>query len=272
MSHTVAIARLEAQAGLRRGWLLGLLVLGLLAILLVAVLAAGESGLEQADEFRAGGSAVLLLGGLAAALGLGAGLANRDADGGWYGLLIGAGGSREAVTAGRLAARGALMLGTLAAWAVALQVASAAIGRGLDGPLAVHSLAMAENLLLVFLATALASTALGPVVSAVVGLIVHVTAQALVNLQAAADQGVVGSVARPVIRFTYLVFPREVTSPMISQMQARDVAGVAAPQFEINQSVVEIPAASGGTVLWTLFWCALLAVGVIAAMRRRPLG
>jgi hypothetical protein len=99
---------------------------------------------------------------------------------------------------------------------------------------------------------------------------VHVTAQAVVNLEAAADQGRLGAWSR-LANVAYNVLPRSVLSPMIVELQNRGQGGPAAPQFEINQIVVPLFAASLATVLWTIFWCALLTFLCVSGMRRRTL-
>jgi hypothetical protein len=58
---------------------------------------------------------------------------------------------------------------------------------------------------------------------------------------------------------------------MLADLQLRDAAGAAAPRVEINDNTVFIPASGWDSVLWTLFWCALLALACVAGFRRRPL-
>ena len=69
---------------------------------------------------------------------------------------------------------------------------------------------------------------------------IYVLAQAAVNLKAAADQGLIGT-ADLGVRTLYYVAPRTVTSPMIADLQLRDVAGPAAPRVEINDNTVIVP-------------------------------
>jgi hypothetical protein len=238
---------------------------------LAAGVAATHEGLVRADSYRAGAATILLLLGLAVALVLGATAVNRDGDAGFLGLLAGAGLSRADLALGRLGSRLAALLAVLAVWGVAFQIGSAALGRGLDGPLAVHTLCMVENLILVLVSAAAVSTVLGPTVSGIVGIIVLVVAQAVVNLKAAADQTLLGSVARPSVRAAYYVFPRSVSSPMIVDLQSRGQGGAAAPRLEINGALVRVPAAGWDTVLWTLLWCALFAALCATGLRRRTL-
>ncbi len=99
---------------------------------------------------------------------------------------------------------------------------------------------------------------------------VFIAAQAAVNLKAAADQDLIGT-ADGGVSALYYVVPRAIVSPMISELQARDAGGPAAPSLEINDNLVLVPASGWGSVVWTLAWCALLAVACVAGLRRRPL-
>ena len=118
--------------------------------------------------------------------------------------------------------------------------------------------------------SAAASTVLGPAVAATIGLMVHITAQATVNLDAAADLGRLG-VANRLAHVAFNILPRSITSPMIAEMQNRDAGGPAAPQFEINSVPVPIQASSTGSVLWSLAWCGLLVWLCFVGLRRRTL-
>ena len=102
------------------------------------------------------------------------------------------------------------------------------------------------------------------------GLVVFIAAQAAVNLKAAADQDLIGT-ADAAVSAVYYVVPRAIVSPMISELQGRDVGGPAAPSLEINDNLVLVPASGWGSVVWTLAWCALLAIACVAGLRRRPL-
>jgi hypothetical protein len=99
---------------------------------------------------------------------------------------------------------------------------------------------------------------------------VFISAQAAVNLKAAADQDLIGT-AGGLVNALYYVVPRAIVSPMIADLQARDVGGPAAPSLEINDNPVLVPASGWGSVLWTLAWCALLAIACVGGLRRRPL-
>ena len=241
-----------------------------MAVVVIAAAAAADSGLEREDALRSDGAALLLLGGLVAAVGLGAGALNRDAAAGHLGLLVGSGASRREVAAAALLARVVALAAIVAAWGVALQVGSLALGLGLDGPLAVHTLAASVGLLLTLLAAGAASSVVGPVAAGAFGLVVFIAAQAAVNLKAAADQDLIGT-ADAAVSAVYYVVPRAIVSPMISELQGRDVGGPAAPSLEINDNLVLVPASGWGSVVWTLAWCALLAIACVAGLRRRPL-
>lgn len=265
---TVAAAALARLA--RRRWVLLALGLGVALAVACALVAIGASGQAREDEFRRAAAALLLLGGLALAVALGTAALNADAESGHLGFMAGAGASRPQLAAGAVGARVALLAAALALWGVALQVGSVALGLGLDGPLAVHALAVGEGLLLALLACAAASSVVGPLAAGAFGVALYVTAQAAVNLKAAADQALVGT-ADAGVELLYRVAPRTITSPMLADLQLRDAAGAAAPRVEINDNTVIIPASGWDSIVWTLVWCALLAVACAAGLRRRPL-
>lgn len=246
------------------------LAAGVALALVAAAVAATHEGLAREDSLRRGAASLLLLGGLALAIALGGGALNRDAESGHLGLLVGNGATRPQVVAAAVGARLAALAAGIALWGLALQAGSLALGMGLDGPLAVHTLAVAEGLALTMLAAAAASSVVGPVAAGAFGAVVYVVAQAAVNLKAAADQGLIGT-ADAGVELLYYLGPRAITSPMISALQARDAAGPAAPQVEINDNVVLVPAAGWPTVAWTLAWCVLLALLCATGLRRRPL-
>jgi hypothetical protein len=254
----------------RRPWLQAAAGAGIVAAAVVAAVAAADSGLAREDTLRSGGASLLLLGGLVVAVPLGAGALNRDAASGHLGLLVGSGASRAEVAAAACGARIAALAAIVGAWALALQGGSLALGLGLDGPLAVHSLAVAVSLLLTLLAAAAASSVVGPIAAGAFGLVVFVAAQAAVNLKAAADQDLIGTADAAVSALYYLA-PHAIVSPMISELQGRDQGGPAAPSLEINDNLVLVPASGWGSVVWTLAWCALLAIACAAGLRRRPL-
>jgi ABC-type transport system involved in multi-copper enzyme maturation permease subunit len=238
---------------------------------LAAGVAATHHGADRADSYRGGAATILLLLGLAVAVVLGATAVNREGDSGFLGLLVGAGLPRGELALVRLGTRLVALLAVVAVWGIAFQAGSLVLGRGLDGPLAVHTLSMVENLILVLVSAAAVSTVLGPLVSGIVGVGIFVVAQAVVNLKAASDQSLIGAVARPIVRTAYYVFPRAVASPMIVDLQARGQGSAAAPRLEINGALAVVPAAGWATILWTLLWCALFAGLVVTGLRRRAL-
>ena len=271
MTAFVALAGVELRGLARRRWVLALTAGGLAVVAVIAALAAAaDAGVDRDDALQAGGASLLLLGGLYAAIGLGSAALNREADSGHLGILSAAGAGRARLAGAALAARIGALAAILAAWGVALQAASLAIGRGADGPLAVHTLAMAENLLLALLAAAVVSSVVGPVASGIVGITLYVMAQAVVNLEAAADQNLIGT-AETGVRAAYLLLPRLVVSPMIFLLQAREEAGPAAPPLEINGTTVFVQASAWQSVVWTLAWCAVIALLAAYGLRRRPL-
>jgi hypothetical protein len=265
----------ELAGLLRRRWYLLVAAAGVAAVALAAAVAATHEGATRDDSYRQSAASLLLVGGLVLALSLGSTTIARGGDTGHLGLLVASGATRTQTALARLGGRLLALAACLALWLVALQVGSIAIGRGTDGPLAVHVAASAETLALVVLAAAAVSTVLGPMVAAVAGLATHITAQAVVNLKAAADLGLIESWSR-LVSISYNVLPRAIYSPMIVEMQNRGEGGPAAPQFEVNRLngdavPVPVPAADLGTVLWTLFWCALLGWFCVLGMRRRAL-
>lgn len=271
MNALGVIARVEARGIGRRRWFLAAVALGAAIIIAGAMLAAGRDGLAALDTMRSWSAAVYLVGGLVVAATLGASAVNRDADGGWVGMQVATGVPRATVLVARMLGRLAMLLATFAAWMAIAAISSAAIGQGGDGPLFVHGLAMAENMVLVLVVAALCSVALGPVASGVVAAFAYVSVLSLGNLMAATNADAIGTAWSGLITTLYLTFPRAITSPMLSEMQARGAAGVAGAQLEINLNVVVVPASSWLTVLWTLAWCVVLGWAAAAAFRRRAL-
>ena len=270
MRAIAALVAIALHRLARRRWIQVAVAAGAALAVVAALVAATHDGMVREDTLRRGGAALLLLGGLALALGLGSAALNLDAATGHFGMLTGSGASRPQLVAGAVGARLIILLATGTLWGVILQAGSIALGLGLDGPLAVHALAVGEGLVLAMLAAAAASSVVAPAAAGLFGGSVYVVAQAAVNLKAAADQGLIGT-ADGIVRALYHVFPRTVTSPMIAELQLRNAAGAAAPRVEINDNTVFVPAAGWDTVLWTLAWCILLAVLCAAGLRRRPL-
>lgn len=266
-----ALTQADARSVLRRPWVVSLVVLGAIVIAIVALLATRADGAARTDDFRSGVAAVLLYGGLAAACALGATVVNRPVGSGYAALLVATGVRRDTIVLGSIVARLVSLAAIMAVWGVFAQVANLALGQGLDGDLAVHTAAMAETMALTLAAGALASAAFAPFAAGVVAFMVHITAQAVVNLKAAADSGAIADTAESTVDAAYAFFPRVVTSPMISDLQARDAASLAAPRFKINDITVIIQPAGWQTVLWTLVWTAIFGGLAVLAFRRRPL-
>lgn len=269
MNRIAALVLLQLRRLVRRPWIQVGVAAGLALALVAVAVAATHDGAVREDALRRGAAALLLLGGLALALGLGGGALNTDARTGHFGALTGSGASRPELVAGAVGARLVVLVAAGAAWAVVLQAGGVALGMGLDGPLMVHTLAIGEGLVVAMLAAAAASSIVGPVAAGLFGASVYVAAQAAVNLKAAADQSLIGT-ADTGVRILYYLVPRTVTSPMIAELQLRDAAGAAAPRVEINGNTVIVPAAGWDTVAWTLAWCILLALLCAAGLRRRP--
>ena len=265
------IGRVEARGISRRRWAMVVLLVGAALIVAGAIVAAGRNGLAATDTMRSWTAGVELVVGLVLAAALGASTFNRDADAGWVGLQVATGTPRVTVALGRIAGRLTVLVAGFAMWIAVAAIASAVIGQGGDQDLVVHGCAMLGNMVLVLLAAALCSVALGPVASAIVAAFAFVSCLSLANLMAAADAEVIGTSWTGFITALYLLFPRAITSPMLSDMQARGVADVAGAQLEINGNVVLVPASSGAAIVWTLLWCLALAAAAALAFRRRAL-
>lgn len=271
MSAVAAVLGADGRATLRARWVQALPLAGLVVAILVALNASGDAGRAREDALRAGGATLLLLGGLVVALILGGTAFARDARSGYLGLMVGAGATPSQVGAGRLAVRAIALVAVVALWGVALQVCSLALGMGLDGPLAVHTVLMLVNLALVMCATAAMASVIGPFAAAVFGLMVFVSAQAAVNLKAALNAGAIASDSGSLINPFYAVFPRALVSPMLEDLQRRHAGGPAAPKLEVNGFDVWVPASSGSTIVWTLLWVGIMAALTVVGVRRRQM-
>lgn len=269
MRRTLAVCGLQRRRLERTPWIPLALVAGIVLAAVAAGVAATHRGIVREDSFRQGSATLLLLGGLVVSVGLGASAFNRDGDSGHLGALLGAGATRVQTLAGVLAARTLALTAILLVWGVALQVAGAIIGLGFDGDLAVHTLMVAEALWLTLLAAAAASTVVPPLAAGFFGVVVYGTAQAMVNLKAAADQDLIGTM-RGGANGAVVLMPHIPTSPMLAELQLRDAAGPAVPRFEHNGQLVLLGASGWGTVAWALVWCALFALLAHAGWRRRP--
>ena len=269
MKGFATLTSLQLRRMTRRRWIGVALAAGVLVAVLIAALATGETGQAREDEMRQGAASLLLLGGLLVAALLGGTALNRDSDSGHFGLLMGAGAGRPALVAAALAARTVALLAVIGAWGLALQGGSMAIGLGADGDLAVHTLLVGEALLLTMVAAAAASSVVGVVASALFALSIYLTAQAMMNLKAAADQDIIGT-ARAGINGAYYISPRIPTSPMLAELQERGAAGPAVPRVDINGNEVLLVSSGWPTIAWTLMWIGALAALAYAGMRRRP--
>jgi hypothetical protein len=262
---------IDLRTLVRRRWVLGATLAGLVFLAIVAVIAAGQSGQTRADTLQSNGASLVLIGGLVVAVGLGGGAFSRDASSGYLGLLVGSGATPSRVGAVRLIARLVAMVGIFAIWGIGMQLASLALGRGLDGALAVHTLAWVVNCALVLCASAALASVIGPVAAGVFGLMVFVCAQAVVNLKADLDQGAISRASQSFVDSVYSVLPRAIVSPMLEDLQRRGHAGPAAPDININGLMVVVPASRLIDLLWTLLWILIFAALATYGVRRRQL-
>jgi hypothetical protein len=261
----------DLRGALRRRWLATVVLAGLVAVTATVFVAATRDGQTASDGFHAGAITTLLGAGLVAALGLGASALNRDSDSRFLGLAHVAGAPRGSIALARVLSRLAALGGAIFTWWAGFQVGAAAIGLGLDGPLAVHALATFESLSLVLIICAASSTILGPGNAAFLGIVGYVIAQSVVNLKAATDTGLIASSWNGVTRVLYAVFPRIVQSPLLGDLGNRGEGGPFAARFEINKAAIPIFSASWTTVLWTLAWCVILTGLAVRGMRNRAL-
>lgn len=261
---------LEARRLARRRWFRLALAGGPVVVVLVALSVLGDEGLAREDGLSQGVATLLLLGGLTVAAALGGAALNTDSDSGHFGALLGNGASRVGLVAGALLARAAGLVAVLVVWGASAQGASLALSLGPDADLAVHTGLIGIALLLTLAAAAAGSSVVNPAASALFGLSVFVTAQAMMNLKAAADQGIIGT-AGAGINGAYLVSPRIPTSPLMEQLQLRDATGPAVPRVDINGNEVLLAATGWQTAVWALAWCAMLAGLAYLGMRRRPI-
>ncbi len=265
------ISSVEFRAIIRRRWFLVTIAVGAALIVTGTIFAGGRNGIPRFDALRSWTLAVEVLGGLVVSACLGASVANRDADGGWFGLQVATGTTRAVVTLGRVLGRVLVLVGTFAVWMGLAWLSGLLIGNGSDWPLIVTGFAGMGNMLVVLTVAAVCSVALGPVSSGVMGVLTYIFSLALVNMSSAAEADVIGTSWSGLISSLYFIFPRGIVSPLVADLQARDVAGLAAPQVEVNGNIVFIQPASWATVIWTLGWCVLLALAAAGAMRRRAL-
>ncbi len=268
MNPILLLAKADLVVVVRRWWYSGIIGVGILGILFALTRAWGEEGRVQADTFRADVASVYLLAGISLALALGATAFWGAIHSGNLGLLAASGARRAHIALGRVTSRIVALLIAIGIWIAASQIASLALGRGLDRPLIVHGLAMLVTLLFTMLVACAVSTVFGPIVAGAAGLSSYVLVQAVVNLEAAADLGRLGS-ATSGVHIAYNILPRAVHSPMLVDMHNRGNGGPAAPQFEIDNIPVPLFPAAWTTVAWTLLWCALTVWLCIRGTRRR---
>ena len=119
----------------RRRWILGATLAGLVYLVIVGIVAAGQSGLQRADTLQSNSASLLLIGGLVLAVGLGGGAFSRDASSGYLGLLVGSGATPSRVGAVRILTRLAAMIGILAIWGVACSWRASPWAAASTGPL-----------------------------------------------------------------------------------------------------------------------------------------
>jgi hypothetical protein len=255
----------------RRLWVQLAVVVGIAWVLVAALVAAGRSGPTRIDTLETQSASLLLIGGLIVAVGLGGGAFSRDASSGYLGLLVGSGATPSQVGGLRIATRLAALIGVLAVWGIAMQAASAALGHGFDGPLAVHTGAWMLNCALVLCASAALASVIGPVAAGVFGLMVFVAAQAVVNLKADLDQGAISRSSQTFVDSIHSVLPRAIVSPMIEGLQRHGQAGPAAPDININGLTVVVPASRPLDIFWTVLWTAIFAGLATYGVRRRQL-
>jgi hypothetical protein len=255
----------------RRLWIQVAVVAGIAWVAIAALVAAGHSGPTRIDTLESNSASLLLIGGLIVAVGLGGGAFSRDASSGYLGLLVGSGATPSQVGGLRIATRLVALVIVLGIWGVAMQLASAALGHGMHGPLMVHTGAWALNCALVLCASAALASVIGPVAAGVFGLMVFVAAQAVVNLKADLDQGAISRGSQTFVDSVHSVLPRAIVSPMIESLQRHGRAGPAAPDININGLTVVVPASRPIDVFWTALWIAIFAGLATYGVRRRQL-
>lgn len=263
MNSTIAIlVQADLRSLTRARWLLAAAGLG-------AVVLLGLGLTSDGTELQRNAAGVFSLGGLALALGIGAPALVRDLERGTFALSASAGASLTDLGWSRLISRSIGVLGVLGIWALAAQIGAALGGRA-DEALLIHMLLTALVFLMVMLAAAGAATLMGVVAGGIFGIAVLISAQAIVNVKAADDQGLLGS-GGELVQAAYWFLPRMLISPMIASLQRADEGGPVAPQFEINGNVADIPSSGVDSVLWVIAWCGIFFGLSIVGLRRREL-
>ena len=90
------LIRYELAHLLRRRWLWAIVIAGVSAVAIAAVISAGDAAPAQSDDFRASAASLLLVGGRTLALSLGATTIFGGGISGGLGLLVGSGAGRRA--------------------------------------------------------------------------------------------------------------------------------------------------------------------------------
>ncbi|MCB0882055.1 MAG: hypothetical protein KDC33_07540 [Thermoleophilia bacterium] len=271
MTAFLTLLRADDAAASRSRVVWAIAGLGAAWAVLIAVLARGSDAATRQHALQADGASLMLLGGLVAALTLGASAFPGDAHSGYLGMLVSAGADRRAVAAARVLARMGTLAGIMALWWGILQLGSWSLGLGFDEALTTHTLAMLVNNGVALAAAALMSSLIGAGAAAAFGLMVFVTAQGLANLKAALDQHVVENDPTGIITPLYVVLPRGIVSPMLEAHQREGIRSLAAPEVKINGLDVIVPASQWPTVVWTLAWIAALVFLTTVGLRRRQL-
>lgn len=272
MSAVLSLVRAEDVLALRSRLVWVIAAAGAAWAALIVALAHGDDGIiARQDALQADGASLLLLGGLAAAVVLGATAFPRDAHSGYLGLLQVAGAGRSGIAVARVAARLATLAAIMLLWWGILQIGSATLGWGYDPLLTGHALAMMMNTGLALCAAALMSSLIGPVAAGVFGVMVYIAAQALVNLKAALDQHAIAASQSHLITPFYVALPRSIVSPMMEEHQRRGITSLAAPHLEVNGLPVIVHASHWLSVVWTLAWMVVLVWLTTVGLKRRQL-
>jgi hypothetical protein len=269
-SRIIALAAADFRALLRRRWMLYAIVLGLLVVVVVAFTADTDLGTTRLDDLRRGGASLLLLGGLAVALVFGGSTFERDRTSGHLGMLVAHGAAPAEIGLGRALSRLVALVVVMASWIAGIAVASVTLGYGVDPSFLVHGAATTLNMSLVLSGTVMMAALIGAWAAGGFGLIVYISAQAIVNIQAATDQGVISSY-NGVVRAASTVLPNAVVAPVITNMQLRDVAGPAAPRLEIDGKVIGVGASNAYEVLLAIIWVGIFLLAAAGGLRRRQL-
>ncbi len=272
MSALVSLARAEDVLALRSRLVWLIAAAGAAWATVIVVLAHGRDGvIARQDALQAGGASLLLLGGLAAAVALGATAFPRDAHSGYLGLLQVAGAGRAGIAVARVLTRLATLAAIMLLWWAVLEIGSVTLGWGYDPLLTGHALAMTLNTGLALCAAALMASLIGSVAAGVFGVMAYVAAQALVNLKAALDQHAIAASQSHLITPFYVALPRSIVSPMMEDHQRRGITSLAAPHLEVNNLPVIVPASHWLSVVWTLVWLVALMWLTTVGLGRRQL-